>query len=270
MVNEEDPLAAAFTPRIALEIPITYDRSKLVVPPLDPTVRVDCLLDLNPPEVKHATELSDAHVVASHWLSPNLVVDVFPQMPKPEPRTVTLVPAVTAMLVRGLLLNEGRSCDIVVDKLPTLPLTDTQTRLLLLSVELIRHMIDVSAIHWLLSQSVMPKRVLAVSETWLSPAPCNVTLSDPVENEFTLPSALGPPARKLYISDPLPATSPKVAKTRRDGPVPPVTLHRSALSDSHSVLSHADKANLTETDKEKCPNLEPDMLNEKEPVDAPL
>ena len=99
-----------------------------------------------------------------------------------------------------------------------------------------------------------PRPVYVTSPIWL---PCTVTDPDPVPALFSRRITLIIDTSTVHPSVTLPDLSPAVITTRRVPRAPCVTMHRTDVSDSHSVASHP-----------VCPS-RPLAVNEISPIFVP-
>ena len=133
------------------------------------------------------------------------------------------------------------------------------------------HCIDVSDSHSVDSHPVCPARPIAVSDVSPSPDPCTVTDVEPVPATLLRDAPLMLPPSIEYPSVMLPPRSPAVTSAAAVPRVPwPPVMHRTDVSDSHSVPSHPVCPARPMAVSAASPSPVPCTVTDADPVSAPL
>ena len=132
------------------------------------------------------------------------------------------------------------------------------------------HRTDDSDSQLVLSQPLSPTAADTHNPESPKLAPCTVTLADPVAPLFTRLIALADEDSDENAIDTLPTRSPTVADTRRLLVLPRPFPHRTAVSDSHRVCSHALCPRRTAPLYPLSPRPSPYKVTLEEPVPAAL
>jgi hypothetical protein len=110
-VVDDDPVPALLTRRVMLIRAVSIDQPWVTLPARSPTVMTTRLDPLAPWPIRHLTDVSDSHCVASHPVSPCLDRPVYDTSPMLAPCTVTDVDPVPARLPMRAMLIDPRSDD---------------------------------------------------------------------------------------------------------------------------------------------------------------
>ncbi len=227
-----------FDPRNALNRMLSADIPDVRLPTLPPAVTDTDRLPFVPCPIRQRTLESDSHSVPSHPVCPTRYPTVCPAVPIEPPYTVTLADPVPWFAL-PTTLNAPMSLDIPSVMLPTRPPTVIITRELPFAMTPTRHLTELSDPHTVTSHPLTPVDPPAVPPAAPNPAPCTVTLIDPVPATFRLPITLNLPESALYTSVRLPTEPPTVTIARLVLPPPCPTRQRTPVSDSHVVISPA-------------------------------
>ena len=132
----------------------------------------------------------------------------------------------------------------------------------------ILHRVDVSDSHSLISHALPPTLPIHDPAARPIPVPATVMLADPVAARFVLRTELDPPLSADTALVPLPCRSPAVIRTALVPPSPCPIWHRTDVSDSHPLLSHALPPIRPDADGPASPMLDPATVTLIEPVAA--
>ena len=133
------------------------------------------------------------------------------------------------------------------------------------------HRTDVSDSHSVPSHPVCPPRPIVVSAASPSPDPCTVTSAEPVPATLLRDAPLMLPPSIEYPSVMLPPRSPTVSTAAAVPRVPwPPVMHRTDVSDSHSVPSHPVCPTRPMAVSAASPSPDPCTVTDADPVPAPL
>jgi hypothetical protein len=201
--------------------------------------------------------VSDAHDVRSQLVDPSLTDTVCPVSPSPDPCTVKLAVPVDPPFSILDTLTTAKSNDSATLTLPARAAALIDTRRLSITPDPAWHRIEVSDPHTDRSHAVWPKRLDPVYAARPSPAPCIVTLADPVEPAFPRSTTLAAVKSVDHAADTLPTRLPALTLMSRLPATPDPTLHRADVSDSHAVCSHIVPLDLAEAVYDACPTLDP-------------
>ena len=196
-------------------------------------------MPLAPCPARQHIEVSDSHVGASHAVCCSANEAVYVASPMLAPCIVTLADPVTARFVVSKTLAIDASIEYEPVTLPMRTPNVCDINRVPLIEPLVRHRIDVSDFHVVLSHAVWP---IASDEVYLAKpmlAPCTVTLVDPVEARFDRRVTLSIAASTESTSVKLPRRCPVVTETRKVPFTIWLAWHRVDVSDSHVVRSHA-------------------------------
>jgi hypothetical protein len=269
-VTRAEPVPAPFALLTPLSPagPIVY--ATLTLPTRPPTLTLALQLPPTPcPPAMHRTDVSDTHSDPSDDVGPKRTNPVKDSTPTPPPCTVTLIDPVAAPLVRCSTLNpEPTPAEKPKLMLPARPPTVTDSFRLPPAPSPLLHRIDVSDSHPVPSQPVTPPRTAPVAIADPIPAPCTVTLDDPVDPTFARLVELPVPPSIDIPRVRLPPTAPTLATTRRlpDHPCP--ALHTTLLSDTQSVPSHTLPATRPDPVLPHSPKLDPRTVTLADPLPA--
>ena len=181
-----------------------------------------------------------------------------------------LAEPVEARLVRSTTLTATLSTDSKYVALTTRPpVLKLSWRLPLRPCEL-WHRTDVSDSHVDRSHRVCPPAPCAVYVARPMLAPCIVTLADPVAALLVLRITLSMPASRDSPALTLPYLTPALIPTCRLPITPCPTWHRTDVSASHVVRSHAVLPTLVEAVYVVSPRLDPCTVTLDDPVAARL
>lgn len=121
-----------------------------------------------------------------------------------------------------------------------------------------------------ISHVVAPCRTAALNAPAPKPAPCTLTLAEPVAAAFTRLSTLVPPISSDTPTVTLPMRPPTLTATTRLCPLPvPPPRHTNDVSDAHTVPSHDDPTRVTALHS-KTPSRPPHIVTLADPVAAPF
>ena len=134
--------------------------------------------------------MSDAHAVASQLVRLVRATPVDDQVPMPPPRTVTLVEPVAARFVLPKALMGCLATETPCVRDPIRAATDIDARQLPLMPLPARLKTDDSDIHVLCSAALAPTRAPTLVDSSPNPAPCTVTLLEPVDATLLRPTML--------------------------------------------------------------------------------
>ena len=134
--------------------------------------------------------MSDAHAVASQLVRLVRATPVDDQVPMQPPSTVTLVEPVAARFVLPKALTECFAADSPCVTDPVRTPTDIDARQLPLPLMAAKLRTDVSDSHELCSARLAPTRAPTLVDSSPNPAPCTVTLLEPVDATLLRPTML--------------------------------------------------------------------------------
>jgi hypothetical protein len=269
--TDADPVPALLYPLVTLTIPVSIEYTAVLLPSRSPAVITTRRVPRAPCPALHRTDVSDLHSVPSHPVSPDRIIAVRATSPMLAPCTVTDADPVPARFPRyNMPLTEPRSAEYAAVILPGRSPAEITTRRVPQAPCAALHLIDVSDPHSVPSHPVCPDRTIAVKAACPRLDPCTVTGADPVPALFARRIALTEPTSTDHPSLMLPDRSPAVITTRRVPRAPCPTLHRTDVSDSHSVPSHPVCPDRTIAVKATTPKPAPCTVTEAEPVPALL
>ncbi len=237
-VRTDEPVAALFVPPNTL-IPIRFEeKPPLLLPTCLPTLAIIRILAPTRCPSMHRNDVSDSQLVRSHPVCPVRDPAVYPASPKPRPDKVTLddpvaaeLPTFTALTCIPSLENWPvalpADCPTLIDAL-RLPVTPW----------LSRQRADVSDSHLVCSQELRPCLPAPDIHTTPIPAPCIVTLSAPLDAPLLRHAPLNDPPSPEKASLALPTRVFTLTLAIRLPALPCPTLHRTLVSDIHTVSSH--------------------------------
>eukprot|EP00291_Cryptomonas_curvata_P005011 CAMPEP_0172206896 /NCGR_PEP_ID=MMETSP1050-20130122/33499_1 /TAXON_ID=233186 /ORGANISM="Cryptomonas curvata, Strain CCAP979/52" /LENGTH=241 /DNA_ID=CAMNT_0012886083 /DNA_START=1011 /DNA_END=1734 /DNA_ORIENTATION=+ len=186
------------------------------------------------------------------------------------PNRVTLAEPVAALLVGKDELIRPKCTENRDDTEPT-PRPKVKENLLLpAKLKKLWHSTNVSDSHVDRSHVVCPADPKAVYAASPMLAPCTVTLADPVDALLVLRTMLSMPTSKDRLELTLPYLAPTLIPTSRLPITPCPTWHRSDVSASHVVRSHAVLPTLIEAVYVASPRLDPCTVTLDDPVAARL
>ena len=240
-VKLDDPVNATFAGcKINASDGMSSDNSPETVPKKAPKVTDKRRDRIAPPVDLTDAAVSDIHVVPSHTVPPTDRASECRARPALLPINVTLTDPVAAKLDLLAELATGPSAEIATVTVPTCPPTLADTRILVCTMLLALHTIDVSTTHIVTSQTVQPSRTPELMLNKPYPAPCIVIRTDPVPAAFaplvTLIACAATDTPLVSVPDLPPAVitvRPLLSLVVSDA------LHAIAVSDSHVERSHA-------------------------------
>ena len=163
------------------------------------------------------TDVPDSHTVASHPVSPTDTHAVPPDSPASAPCTASHADPVPGMLVRSTELRSGPDPDRRhVTELTLRAVVSSTCRLPTVPLWRARHTVDESEAQVVDSHVSSPVRDDAEPETEPSPmpAPCRVTLTEPVAGMLLWSTPLTTPMSSGSTATMLPDSVPAVTDTR--------------------------------------------------------
>jgi hypothetical protein len=188
--------------------------------------------------------------------------------PSLDPCTVTDADPVPALFPRRITLTEPTSTDNPSLMLPYPSPAVNTIRLVLEAKCPALHRTDVSDSHSVPSHPVGPDRTIAVKTTSPRLDPCTVNDTVPVPALFPRRITLTEPTSTDNPSLMLPYRSPAVNTIRLVLEAKCPALHRTDVSDSHSVPSHSVCPDRTITVNATTPKLDPCTITDADPVTA--
>ena len=196
-------------------------------------------LPRTPAPVEHTSVVSDAHAVASHLVASTRPALLWSVGTRPCPCTVTDTEPVVTPLFGTAALKCPPSKDCAPDRLPVLPKTLVLSIKLAYSPDPTRDLTALSDAHSVPSHHVSPADTDPVYAASPSPAPCTVTLADPVDARF---AAVIPDSSwsSENATDTLPAAKPAVTDTRLLCPQLWLARQLTVESLAQPVRSHPD------------------------------
>ena len=210
-----------------------------MLPPRSPAVMASLCDPDRPDPILHRTDVSDSHSLDSHPLPAFRAIDDHPASPIPAPATLRLADPVAARFIPRTELEPPPSADTALVVLPCRSPAVTLTALVPPSPDPTPHRTDVSDSHPLLSHTLLPVRPETDAPATPIPPPTTVMLADPVAARFALRSPLARVESADIACVALPCRRPTV-KAASFVPISPYpTAHRTDVSDSHPLLSHA-------------------------------
>ena len=218
--------------------------------------------------ILHRIDVSDSHSLASHTLPPTLPIDDHPATPRPAPTTVRLADPVAAPFIPRSELDRPLSVDMASVALPCRSPAVIRTALVPPSPAPILQRTDVSDSHSLASHPLPPVRPETDAPATPIPDPTTVTLDDPVAARFAMASPLACVRSADIVSVTLPSRSPTVSAASFVPFSPYPTAHRTDVSDSHPLLSHALLPVRPDADDPASPMLDPATVTLVDPVAA--
>jgi hypothetical protein len=180
--------------------------------------------------------VSDAQSVASHTECNVSDIKEKPEYPKWSPVTVMLREPVVAVL-KDTTESTGVANERTELELPILTLKETNRRKEDSIDWETKQNKEVSEPQRDDSQSELPMPLLPVTDVGPIPAPCKVTLTEPVSGALARSIPLNPPPSIENTSDTLPGAKPAVTAAIRVAHSPDPGLQRNDVSDCHSEAS---------------------------------
>ena len=202
------------------------------------TVSPSCLLPASPRPARHASNVSELHIVASQAVPPARADALASDSPMPRPCTVTRVEPVAAALSCRPPLALGVSAEYPPVPLPIWFPAVTETRLLPPTPCAVRQRVDESDSHSVPSHAVPPAIAAALIAPIPMPPPSTCRLADPVR------PALRPPTMRIHpeaadtAAVTLPVWRAAVSVALRLAASQWAVRARAAVSDSHVLCSH--------------------------------
>ena len=269
-VTDADPVPTLLYPLVTLTLPMSIEYT--AVPLLDRSLAVITTRRVPPAPCPalHRTDVSDSHSVPSHPVCDDRTIAVKATAPKPAPFTVTAADPVPALLYPLVTLTLPVSIEYTAVPLLSRSTAVITTRRVPRAPCPALHRTDVSDSHSVPSHPVCPHRTIAVKATAPKTAPCTVTDVDPVPALLYPLIALTMPVSIEYSAVPLPDRCPDVITTRHVPRAPCPALHRTDVSDSHSVPSHAVCPDHILTVKATAPQTAPCTVTDVDPTPALL
>ena len=224
--------------------PIPYVAASDTLPVASPTVTPSLPLPPPPRPVRHTTELSAHHAVASAPVCPARPATLPACSPSPPPLTPTAAsqrPAAPAPLLLDTLDPCHASYESPIDTDPAPPPAVTATALLSPTPLVRRPRRLVSDTHSLPSPPLAPHRPRG-----LTPAPnppphtSDTTCLDQPPAPLAAPKLLTDPPSYVNASDTVPIPSPPVSAAPRLPPRPAAALHATHVSPDHTLASNPD------------------------------
>jgi hypothetical protein len=237
-VSTDEPVVARFVPPNTL-IPIRFEENPpLVLPTCLPTLATIRTLPRTPCPPMHRNDVSDSQLVRSHPVCPVRDPALYPTSPTPRPDKVTLDEPVAAELPTVITLTSVPSPENWPVALPADCPTLNDALRLPIAPWLSRHRADVSDAQLVCSQELPPCLPAPDIHTTPIPAPCIVTLSAPLEAPLLRHAPLNdlPSPEKASLT--LPTRKFTLTVAIRLPALPCPTLHRTLVSDIHTVSSH--------------------------------
>ena len=239
-----------------------------MLPPRSPAVMASLCDPDRPDPILHRTDVSDSHSLDSHPLPAFRAIDDHPASPIPAPATLRLADPVAARFIPRTELEPPPSADTALVVLPCRSPAVTLTALVPPSPDPTPHRTDVSDSHPLLSHTLLPVRPETDAPATPIPPPTTVMLADPVAARFALRSPLARVESADIACVALPCRRPTV-KAASFVPISPYpTAHRTDVSDSHPLLSHALPPVRPDADDPASPMLDPAKVTLIDPVAA--
>jgi hypothetical protein len=186
------------------------------------------------------------------------------------PYTVMLAEPVAALFVRKDTLKEAACTEKATDTDPARVPSDMDIRLLPSTPCELWQRTDVSDSHVDRSHRVCPAPPYALYVARPMLAPCTVTLADPVDPLLARRITLSMPTSIDRPTLTLPYLTPALIPTSRLPITPCPTWHRTDVSASHVVRSHAVLPTLVEPVYAVSPRLDPCTVTLDDPVAARL
>ena len=216
----------------------------------------------------HSVDVSDTHPLISHTLPPTRPIHDPAASPSPVPTTVSLADPVAARFVPRTELDASLSADMALVALPCRSPAVIRTVRVPPSPCPMLHRTDVSDAHPLRSHALPPVRPETDEPALPIPAPATVMLNDPVAAWFAMRSTLASVESADTASVALPCRSPTV-KAASLVPISPCpTWHRTDVSDSHALRSHALPPVRPDPDDPASPRPDPAIVTLIDPVAA--
>jgi hypothetical protein len=269
-VTLADPVAAMLALLVALTMLASCDIPALMLPCLAPALIATRRVPITSCPAWHRIDVSASHVVRSHPVSPSLVHPVYAAGPSPDPCTVTLDDPVAAPFVRRATLATSGSNDNPALTLPTRWPVVSETRWLPPTLSPPRHRTDVSDSQDVCSHALTPDLTHGVCDVCPKPAPCTVTLADPLPARFACLAWLIPIVSIENDRVRHPPCRPAVSIARWLPATPPPALHLTDVSDSRVDRSHPVLHILAAAVYDSAPILPPCTVMLDAPVAAPL
>ena len=254
MVTLLDPVVAWFIPITPLRPSTSTDPPPEMLPTKLDDEMVTRMLSAVACPREHAKDVSDAHNVHSHALSPTPPLELQSILPVPDPYTLTLMDPVTAPLIPCKPLTSAMSPDTADVWLPTIDPAVTESRPLTEACTPDRQRADESDIQVVPSHAdPAPTFVPGVIEASPIPDPIRLMLTDPVPALLLRPKTLTAPASAENEVDALPWWPPAVKRSRCDAINRCPSRHATAVSDTHQLRSQALEPVRTDTENELIP-----------------
>jgi hypothetical protein len=269
-VTDADPVPKVLPTRIKLTELRSVEYASVLLADRSPAVITTRRVPRAPCPVLHRTDVSDSHSVPSHPVSPDNNIAVYHTSPRLDPCTDTETDPVPAPFPRCTTLTKPRSTDHPSLMLTSRSPADNTIRRVPRDQCPTRHRTDVSDSHSVPLHLVCPDRSIAVKATSPRLDPCTLTEADPVPALFPRRITLTDPASTDHPSLMLPYLSPADNTIRLVPREPCPALHRTDVSDSHSVPSHLVCPDRTIGVKATAPKPAPCTVNEAVPVPALL
>ena len=186
MVTLLDPVVAWFIPITPLRPSTSTDPPPEMLPTKLDDEMVTRMLSAVACPREHAKDVSDAHNVHSHALSPTPPLELQSILPVPDPYTLTLMDPVTAPLIPCKPLTSAMSPDTADVWLPTIDPVVTESRPVEDARTPDRQRADESDIQVVPSLTLKPTEADTVIPAPPSCNPYTVTLTEPVAAMFPL------------------------------------------------------------------------------------
>ncbi len=259
---------ATFHPRTILAAPNTAEKPSVTLEtPIPTLIHVLALLTM-PDPARTRIAVSDLHADISDADFPPLTNRVTPARPRLDPSTLTKLDPVATKLLRRTLLTRAICADRALVIVPGFAPTLIHTRPLPATPDAPLQTTPLSDTHLVPSQAVLSNLAAPVADPRPIPAPCTVTLADPLDP--ALP-ALNTLIRPLSEDTPLvrlPTALPDVISTRRLPCAESPARTRTDVSESQPDCSQLDRDPLMTPDAWDAPMLAPCSDSIADPVAA--
>jgi hypothetical protein len=233
-----DPPAALFDSAATLSQTPSTDRQHEALPIINPAVSATCLLPPSLCPARHATVVSDLHVVASQTVAPATADGLPSTSPMPSPCTVTLTTPEAAALTGRPPPNLAMSAEHTPLLLPARLPPVIETRLLLPPASPVRQRVDESDSQDVPSHPVPPAAPATLIMPSPMPPPTTRTLADPVTPTLRPPTMLVHPEAADTAHVTLPVSWHTDRAAVRLATFPQAVRARTAVSDAHTLHSH--------------------------------
>ena len=233
-----------------------------------PTLTEASRLPLTPDPAWHREDVSDSQDVRSQAVDPNLVENVSPASPSPDPCKVTLADPEDPLFSLVNTLTIATSIDMDTLMLPTRDAALIKTRRLPITPDPAWHRIDVSDSHTDRSQPVWPRRIDPVYGERPNASPCRDILADPEEPAFPRLVTLAAATSKESKVDALPTRRPTLKLKSRLPAAPDPTLHVTDVSDTHALCSHVVRPDRADALYDAWPTPDPYTITLTEPLES--